>query len=249
MLQNQNPVRRWKQWLVLPALGGLFLAACQDTVAPDASVPADRGSVTRTYPITQQDEPARSREETRAIREVMHLDSARTNGKFESGIGQMVYVEVKPFKPKLGQARYIIVTVKREPVQSPASPTVVADSAVLKPRPVTSSGHKVYTFVEQMPQLPGNGGQRAILAAIQSRLVYPKAKAGETLPDGMVYANFIVDTDGTVQDALIVKGLNAAFDDAVLNAVKQLPRFEPGKQNGQPVAVAYTLPVEFKAKP
>jgi TonB family protein len=249
MLQNQNPVRRWKQWLVLPALGGLFLGACQDAVAPDASVPADRGSVTRTYPFNYQDERARATAETRAIREVMHLDSARTSGKFESGIGQMVYVERKPFNPKPGQTQYLIVTVKREPVVRPAHPVPVADTVRIEPRPVTSSGHKIYTYVEQMPQLPGGGGMHALLQAVQSKISYPKAAPGEMLPDGRVFASFVVDTDGTVQDAKIVKGLSPAFDAAVLAAVRQLPRFEPGKQGGQPTAVSFTMPVEFRSEP
>jgi TonB family protein len=91
----------------------------------------------------------------------------------------------------------------------------VAVAQQASPLPVlTRSGHKVYTYVEQMPQLPG-----------------------------------VVDADGTVQQAKIAKGLSPAFDAAVVAAVKQLPRFEPGKQAGQAVAVVFTLPVDFKAKP
>jgi TonB family protein len=237
MLQNQNPVRRWKQWLVLPALGGLFLAACQATDTPPM---AEKASVSRTYPF------AKMEDEVRAIKEVRHLDSMRTNGKFEPGTGQLVVSEEAPYKP--GQGRQITVTVTRGPVPPPTSPTVVADTAKVQLQPTTSSGHKVYTFVEQMPKLPGDGGQRAIVEAIQRKLVYPKAKAGETLPDGRVFANFVVDTDGTVQDAVIVKSLSLVFDNAVLAAIRQLPRFEPGKQNGKAVAVSFTVPVEFKSE-
>jgi TonB family protein len=248
MLQNQNPVRRWKQWLVLPVLSGLFLVACQDAVAPDTSVPVGRGDFTRTYLLPQQDERARAREETRIIREVMHLDSVQANGKFEPGTERIPYVERKPFNPKPGQAQYVVVTLKSQPVARLAPPVPVADTAKLELQPTTSSGHKVYTFVEQMPKLPGGGGQRAIVEAIQSKIVYPKAAPGETLPDGRVFANFIVDTDGTVQDAKIVKGLSAVFDNTVLDAIKQLPRFEPGKQSGQAAAVSFTVPVEFRAE-
>jgi TonB family protein len=248
MLQNQNPVRRWKQWLVLPALGGLFLAACQDAVAPDAPALADRGSVTRTYQFTKQDELGRSREETRAIREVMHLDSARNSGKFEPGTRQMVYVERKPFNPKSVQVQYFTVTAKREPMNQSAPAVPVADTVRLEPRPVTSSGHKIYTYVEQMPQLPGGGGMEALLQAVRSKISYPKAAPGETLPEGRVFASFVVDTDGTVQDANIVKGLSPAFDNAVLAAIKQLLRFEPGKQSGKAVAVSFTVPVQFQTE-
>jgi TonB family protein len=61
--------------------------------------------------------------------------------------------------------------------------------------------------------------------------------------------SFVVDTDGTVQNVTIVRGLSPAFDAAVIAAVQQLPRFEPGKQSGQLVAVTYTIPVEYRAKP
>jgi TonB family protein len=235
MLQNQNPVRRWKQWLVLPALGGLFLAACQ---AIDAPPVAKENSISRTYPFTTDEEG------TRIINEVMHLDSMRTNGKFEPGTVQIVHAEITPSKPKPSQVKQITVTVTR----GPASPVIAADTVKLEPRNVTSSGHKIYTYVEQMPQLPGGGGMQALSQAVRSKISYPKAAPGETLPEGRVFASFVVDTDGTVQDTKIVKGLSPAFDEAVLAAIKQLPRFEPGKQNGKAVAVSFTMPVEFRTK-
>jgi TonB family protein len=235
MLQNQNPVRRWKQWLVLPALGGLFLAACQATDAPPV---AEKNGVSRTYPFTKPGD------EIRAQKEVIHLDSMRTNGKFEPGTGQILHAEITPVKPKPGQARQITITVTRESV----SPRVIADTVKLEPRPVTSSGHKIYTYVEQMPQLPGGGGMQALSQAVRSKISYPKAAPGETLPEGRVFASFVVDTDGTVQDTEIVKGLSPAFDEAVLAAIRQLPRFEPGKQNGKAVAVSFTIPIEFRTE-
>jgi len=219
MLQNQNPVRRWKQWLVLPALGGLFFVGSHAALAQVGPVPMD----------AQQ--KAIKDDIKRKLRLAMHEDSMRTGGKFEPGTMQQFNV-TNMDKP--GEA---VVTITRVPI--PPNP----------PQQVTSSGHKVYTFVEQMPQLSGGGGMQALMQAVQSKISYPKAAPGEVLPSGRVFASFVVDTDGTVQDAKIVKGLSPAFDAAVLAAVQQLPRFEPGKQNGQPVAVAYTLPVEFKAKP
>ena len=219
MLQNQNPVRRWKQWLVLPALGGLFFIGSHAALAQVGPVPMDA------------QRKAIKEDIKRKLRLASHEDSMRTGGKFEPGTMQEFSVTDMD---KPGEA---VVTITRVPI--PPTP----------PQPVTSSGHKVYAFVEQMPQLAGGGGQVAIMKAVQGKISYPKAAPGEVLPNGRVFASFVVDTDGTVQDAKIAKGLSPAFDAAVLAAVRQLPRFEPGKQNGQPVAVAYTLPVEFKAKP
>lgn len=220
MLQNQTPVRRWKQWLVLPVLGGLFFLGSHAALA----------QVTPALSEAQQ----KIREESirRKIRQAMHEDSMRTGGKFEPGTSQWFNIDMR------GKPGDEIVTITRRPAPQPKGP-----------QPVTSSGHKVYTFVEQMPHLPGGGGQRAIVEAIQSKIVYPKAAPGETLPNGRVFTSFVVDTDGTVQNISIVKGLSPPFDATVLAAIKQLPRFEPGKQNGQDVAVVFTIPVEFKAKP
>ena len=103
---------------------------------------------------------------------------------------------------------------------------------------------KLYIYVEQMPQLPGGGGNAAIVAAIQSKLKYPALAAADQ-QTGRVFVSFTVTKDGTVQDASIKKGLGPAYDEAVLSAVKQLPQFIPGRQNDQPVNVSFTVPVEF----
>ncbi len=219
MLQNQNPVRRWKQWLVLPALGGLFFLGSHAALAQVGPAPMDA-----TRKAIKEDIK-------RKIRLAEREDSMRTGGKFEPGTTQQVNIA---YGNKPGQD---VVTITRVPIPP------------ITPQPVTRSGHKVYTFVEQMPQLAGGGGQLAIMQAVQGKISYPKAAPGEVLPNGRVFAGFVVDTDGTVQDVKIVKSLSPALDAAVLAAVRQLPRFEPGRQGGLPVAVAYTLPVEFKAKP
>jgi TonB family protein len=113
--------------------------------------------------------------------------------------------------------------------------------------PVTGTGHRIYPYVEQMPQLPEDGSFLEVMQVVQNKI--PKATLRKVLPSNKVIANLVVDTDGTVQHVKIVKGLSPIFDAAVLAAVQQLPRFELGKQGGEPVAVAYTIPVEFIAKP
>jgi TonB family protein len=206
MLQNQVPVRRWKQWLVLPALGGLFFIGSHAALAQVEQVPSE----------AQQKAWLDDIDRKRHLAE--HEDSVRTGGG------------------KPGEA---VVTVTRVP--TPPAP----------PQLITSNGNKVFAFVEQMPQLPGGGGQPAIVQAIKDRVtaVYEKIATKEAIPAGRVFVRFIVDTDGTVQDVKIVKGLLPAWDAAVVAAVQKLPRFEPGRQNGQAVAVDFTVPIGFQAKP
>ncbi|WP_083321179.1 M56 family metallopeptidase [Hymenobacter glacialis] len=111
------------------------------------------------------------------------------------------------------------------------------------PQPVSSP--PVYTYVENMPQLPGGGGNKAIVEAIQRNVIYPKsALANHT--EGRVFVSFYVDSEGQVKGAKIVKGLDPAIDAAVIAAVQKLPRFTPGTQGGKAVAVTFTVPIMFK---
>lgn len=141
----------------------------------------------------------------------------------------------------------VAVAQPASPLPSANTPTGTRVPGVLPL--ITRSGHKVYTYVEQMPQLPGGGGMPVLVQAVQSRIKYPTAVAGEAVPRGRAFVTFVVEADGTVQQAQIAKGLSPAFDAAVVAAVQALPRFEPGKQAGQPVAVVFTLPVDCKAQP
>jgi protein TonB len=105
---------------------------------------------------------------------------------------------------------------------------------------------RVYTYVEQMPQLPSGGGQAAIVAYIQQRLRYPHALKNGM--EGRVYASFIVGKDGLVREARIVRGLHPLLDAETIRAIQQLPAFTPGRQSGRAVDVSFTVPVSFKLK-
>ena len=121
------------------------------------------------------------------------------------------------------------------PVQ-PEAPRLASDSQ--------PSADKVYTYVEQMPQLPGGGGNRAIVEYIQQHLTYPDV-ASDARRSGRIFVQFVVTSQGEVSNVKVVKGLGPEYDAAVVAAVQQLPRFTPGSQAGTPVSVSYTVPVMF----
>ncbi|GAB3637556.1 energy transducer TonB [Hymenobacter arcticus] len=104
---------------------------------------------------------------------------------------------------------------------------------------------KVYTYVEQMPALPGGGGMGAIVNAIQKNVRYPAADLRNQV-EGKVFASFTVDENGDVSDVKIVKGLSGTIDSETMRAIKTLPKFIPGKQNGRAVKVSFTVPVTYK---
>lgn len=102
-----------------------------------------------------------------------------------------------------------------------------------------------YTYVEQMPELPGGGGMGAIVAAIQKACRYPSSAQNQGI-EGKVYASFTVNSKGDITDVKIVKSVGFGLDEEAMRAIKTLPRFIPGKQNGREVNVSFTVPVTFK---
>lgn len=104
---------------------------------------------------------------------------------------------------------------------------------------------KVYTYVEQMPALPGGGGMGAIVSAIQKNVRYPAVDLRNQV-EGRVFASFTVDENGDISDVKIVKGLSSTIDAETIRSIKALPKFIPGKQNGRSVKVSFTVPVTYK---
>jgi TonB family protein len=95
-----------------------------------------------------------------------------------------------------------------------------------------------FVVVEQMPELIGG------LASIQQRLRYPQ-EAREAGLEGRVFVQFVVDEEGNVRDAQVVRGAGSGLDEAALEAVKEA-RFKPGMQRGRAVQVRMSLPVTFR---
>ncbi|MGV3642502.1 MAG: TonB family protein [Adhaeribacter sp.] len=110
------------------------------------------------------------------------------------------------------------------------------------PSPRYSRDSKIFSFVEQIARFPG--GDVAMNKFIATNLKYPAESLKNKL-EGLVVAQFVVDRNGQIHDATIVKSLDAATDAEALRLVKSFPDFEPAKQNGRPVEFRYTLPIRF----
>lgn len=102
---------------------------------------------------------------------------------------------------------------------------------------------KVFDMVEQMPTFPG--GQAELLSFIGKNLKYPTI-AQENGTQGRVICQFIVGKDGTVRDVQVVKSLDPYCDKEAIRVIRSMPRWIPGKQNGKPVTVKYTVPITFR---
>ena len=101
----------------------------------------------------------------------------------------------------------------------------------------------VYTIVEQMPEFPG--GNEKLMEFISSNIQYPQ-EAKEKGVQGRVHVNFVVDTDGCIGDVKVLRGIGGGCDEEAVRVVKSMPQWQPGKQRGKAVKVAYTIPFDFK---
>ena len=95
---------------------------------------------------------------------------------------------------------------------------------------------------ETMPQFPGGLG--VMMKYLAANIKYP-ASAVKAKKQGRVIVTFIVQKDGSVSHAKIAKSVDPELDAEALRIVKGMPKWTPGTQNGKPVNVKYTLPVNF----
>ncbi|WP_299709056.1 energy transducer TonB [uncultured Pontibacter sp.] len=107
----------------------------------------------------------------------------------------------------------------------------------------TDSGENaIFDHVADMPYF--EGGENGLMRHISKKMRYPR-KAVQEQVEGIVVVTFVVDRYGKVTDANVIKGLGYGTDEEALRVINSLPNWTPGKQNGKPVAVRYTLPIRF----
>lgn len=124
------------------------------------------------------------------------------------------------------------------------------------PAPNTGGDAKTYLEVDEVPHFAGceeepvdslrrECADDKMLAFIYDNLQYPE-EALSLKTEGMVVVQFIIEADGTVTNATIVRDIGNGCGDEAVRIVKSMPAFIPGKLDGLPVRVKYFLPVKFK---
>ena len=109
----------------------------------------------------------------------------------------------------------------------------------------TVDNNRVYDVVEEMPEFPG--GWSALLNFLATNMKYPK-DCQEAGIQGRVVVKFVVDKDGRVTNARVAQPVNPSLDKEALRVINSMPRWTPGKQEGKPVRVTYTVPLMFRLK-
>jgi len=120
--------------------------------------------------------------------------------------------------------------------------TYVAPTGVVEAEEEVDDNY-IFQIVEKDPEFPG--GTTALLKWIKDNMVYPTI-AVENNIQGRVYCQFVVNSDGSVTDVEVTRGVNPYIDREAVRVLKLLPKFRPGEQRGKPVRVRYSIPVLFR---
>lgn len=123
-----------------------------------------------------------------------------------------------------------------------------AQTAVYTPPAVVEeeeeeAAQQIFTVVEEMPEFPG--GQGELLKYLGHSIRYPVI-AQENGIQGRVICAFVVNRDGSIVDAEVLRGVDPSLDKEALRVINSMPKWKPGKQRGKPVRVKYTVPVVFR---
>lgn len=104
-------------------------------------------------------------------------------------------------------------------------------------------GTPVFEVVEQMPEYP-DGGMAGLMEYFKKNMRYPEA-AKEAGMQGRVTVQFVVNKDGSISGAKVLRSVEPDFDAEAIRLVNAMPKWKPGMQDGKPVPVKFTVPVKF----
>lgn len=113
--------------------------------------------------------------------------------------------------------------------------------------PARLQDEKVYTVSEVSVKPEPIAGTEVFHKKWSRRVVYPPVAVSKDV-QGMVYIQFIVNKDGSIQDASVRSGIGYGCDEAALKVFNEISEnaWKPGLKNGQPVKVKMVLPFYFK---
>ena len=95
--------------------------------------------------------------------------------------------------------------------------------------------------VDPVPSFPG--GPTKLIEFIKNNLHYPNE---DICAHGRVVVTFYVETDGSITDVEVIRGVDPLLDNEAVRVVKSMPKWIPGTQDGKPVRVKYTIPFTFR---
>lgn len=103
----------------------------------------------------------------------------------------------------------------------------------------------VCVLVENDPSFPG--GMEAMYKFLAENIKYPQEAKDKNIT-GKVYVTFVVEADGSISNPRLLRDIGGGCGQEAIRVVKLMPRWDPGKEKGQPVRVQFNLPISFSLK-
>jgi len=125
------------------------------------------------------------------------------------------------------------------PDDIPGSDIVIEEKPAIIEQPEET---KIHTFVQEMPEFPG--GEAAMYEYIAKNIHYP-VEAKELGIQGKIYVTFIVETDGSISGVILLRGIGGGCDEEALRVIREMPKWKPGRQQGNAVRVSFNIPINF----
>lgn len=121
--------------------------------------------------------------------------------------------------------------------------TVIKEVVITEAAPVEEKADEIFDVVENQPTPPG--GMSGWNEYLSKNLKYP-TQARRMGIEGTVIVVFVINTDGSIQDVEVLRGIGGGCDEEAVKVVQNAPKWEPGKQRGRPVRTRMRLPIRFK---
>lgn len=167
-------------------------------------------------PITEQEQPKQAPPPPEAPKVEEVLEIMDNDAKVEEST-----IQASDDTQKAVEVKYTPVEVEEEEVEE----------------------QQIFQVVEEMPSFPG--GTAECMKFLSKNIKYPTISQ-ENGVQGRVIVQFVVNTDGSIVDAVVARGVDPYLDKEALRVVSMMPKWTPGKQRGKAVRVRYTLPVMFR---
>jgi periplasmic protein TonB len=101
---------------------------------------------------------------------------------------------------------------------------------------------EIFIVVEDQPEFPG--GDEARIRFLSENIRYPQM-ARESGIQGIVFVTFVVETDGSITNVRVLRGIGGGCDEEAIRVIKSMPQWKPGRQRGRAVRVQFNMPIRF----
>ena len=141
----------------------------------------------------------------------------------------------------------LLMMVGCQPAESPKGDTTAVtpqqEEPVYDMGPTQLADGEEANVVDESPEYPG--GMEALYKYLAENIHYPEQAKNDQI-QGRVVISFVVEKDGSISDAKVVRGIGGGCDEEALRVVNAMPKWTPGKMRGEVVRVNFNLPITFK---